>query len=818
MGEETHMCQNNDTNATDCSRDADSLSRFVDNEELRYSLRSVEKFAPWARKIYIVTNGQIPYWLDLSHPRIEIITHEMIFPNKSHLPTFSSPAIECHLHRIPGLSNKFLYLNDDTMFGLPIWPSDFYDEPNGQRIYLAWNVPDCNDGCPASWIHDGYCDQACNVEACRFDGGDCANTTASSGSGASGGSWAAKDTATKNCQKGCPDTWVGDKYCDRPCNNPLCAMDGGDCGIDSIYTELYGQNVSYDSSAVELPSNVPAAYLGLSTLLHSFDSISSAAHNSKEVVRTATFTLKAKVMTFTFHPNVPREIFSVSITGKSGADSISFKLNISAGLIPEPEEPDEDELLPGDDIEIISEADDAGGEETERVELGSDDWDSWENDDSGPDDTEGNNLRQLLEYKIPISVAERKRNELEIRARDKKKAGLQEARAKELQARSERIQKAIMASGEYAYPWEIMETANQRTTTNKRGLLDAFGDSLRHVNALLDLEFGPAARKVIAHMPHFIQTDIVEKMQSLWKEQFEATSSHQFRHPKDMQFAFSHMYYIMSERKENNMMEIWDEDLDRDHSGYLDNNELRTLAAKIYGAPVNPDQFKEMKKMLKDGACATGQYTPPTAAPEPEPIPESEDNPETVSENQMSSQPDLDNESGPEDDSEDNNNDQELEDTYDEDKVPQESPVIEEPPEEQLTIWYDELVGCAEIMERVHMYYVDVKKNKFKIESTDADVAFMMVNTNINTTRDRLDGLRKKPYKFICLNDDIDHTDPKSKKTLKIIRDFYDSMFPLPSSFELPPGQKNAHLYYKDYHESTVSTFRKKFGIALVIW
>ena len=160
----------------------------------------MERFAPWVRNIYVVTNGQIPYWLDLSHPRLKVITHEMIFSNRTHLPTFSSPAIETHLHRIPGLSKKFLYLNDDVLFGSEVFPDDFFTSGKGQKvflystppipfstiafsclleqIYLAWPVPDCNDGCPSSWIGDGYCDQACNVTACGFDGGDCANASA----------------------------------------------------------------------------------------------------------------------------------------------------------------------------------------------------------------------------------------------------------------------------------------------------------------------------------------------------------------------------------------------------------------------------------------------------------------------------------------------------------------------------------------------------------------------------------------------------------------------------------------------------------------
>ena len=62
----------------DFSRDEDiSASRFEDNEELRYSLRSIERFAPWVRHVYIVTNGQIPYWLNLENPRITIVTHQV---------------------------------------------------------------------------------------------------------------------------------------------------------------------------------------------------------------------------------------------------------------------------------------------------------------------------------------------------------------------------------------------------------------------------------------------------------------------------------------------------------------------------------------------------------------------------------------------------------------------------------------------------------------------------------------------------------------------------------------------------------------------
>ena len=54
-----------------------SANRFEDNEELRYSLRSIERHAPWVRHVYIVTNGQIPSWLNLDSPRMTIVTHKV---------------------------------------------------------------------------------------------------------------------------------------------------------------------------------------------------------------------------------------------------------------------------------------------------------------------------------------------------------------------------------------------------------------------------------------------------------------------------------------------------------------------------------------------------------------------------------------------------------------------------------------------------------------------------------------------------------------------------------------------------------------------
>lgn len=118
-----------------------SVNRFNDNNELLYSLRSLEKNAPWIRDVYIVTNGQVPKWLNLNNSRVHLITHEDIFQNKSHLPTFSSPAIESHLHRINGLSNMFLYINDDVLLTAPIFVQDFFTLDSGYKLRFFWSLP-----------------------------------------------------------------------------------------------------------------------------------------------------------------------------------------------------------------------------------------------------------------------------------------------------------------------------------------------------------------------------------------------------------------------------------------------------------------------------------------------------------------------------------------------------------------------------------------------------------------------------------------------------------------------------------------------------
>lgn len=107
--------------------------RYINNNELMYSLRSLELYAPWINNIYIVVDNQIPKWLNLSNPKIKIIDHKDIMPEDA-LPTFNSRAIEHCIVNIENLSENFLYANDDCFFWGPVEP-DFFIKQNNKIIY-----------------------------------------------------------------------------------------------------------------------------------------------------------------------------------------------------------------------------------------------------------------------------------------------------------------------------------------------------------------------------------------------------------------------------------------------------------------------------------------------------------------------------------------------------------------------------------------------------------------------------------------------------------------------------------------------------------
>ncbi|MFF3489704.1 stealth family protein [Streptomyces sp. NPDC002795] len=106
--------------------EAANAARYFSRDELRYSLRSLNLYAPWIRNIFIVTDHQVPSWLNTAHPQVHVVDHREIFTDPEALPTFNSHAIESQLHHIDGLAEHFLYFNDDVFLGRPAIPQDFF--------------------------------------------------------------------------------------------------------------------------------------------------------------------------------------------------------------------------------------------------------------------------------------------------------------------------------------------------------------------------------------------------------------------------------------------------------------------------------------------------------------------------------------------------------------------------------------------------------------------------------------------------------------------------------------------------------------------
>jgi hypothetical protein len=172
--------------------DNDSISecRFIDNNELKYSLRSLEKFAPWINNIFIVTDNQVPEWLDTTNPKIHIVDHTQILPSEA-LPTFNASAIEVALHKIPNLSEHFLFANDDMFFGNFVEKTFFYNQKGepifrfskrkiinkvyrhlyGYMVYMAYNLVKEKFGksCPHFPHHNIDAYRKSDIEKCYLE-------------------------------------------------------------------------------------------------------------------------------------------------------------------------------------------------------------------------------------------------------------------------------------------------------------------------------------------------------------------------------------------------------------------------------------------------------------------------------------------------------------------------------------------------------------------------------------------------------------------------------------------------------------------------
>uniref|UniRef100_A0A8C0J4Z5 N-acetylglucosamine-1-phosphotransferase subunits alpha/beta n=1 Tax=Chelonoidis abingdonii TaxID=106734 RepID=A0A8C0J4Z5_CHEAB len=906
-----------------------SASRFEDNEELRYSLRSIERHAPWVRHIFIITNGQIPSWLNLDNPRITIVTHQDIFQNLSHLPTFSSPAIESHIHRIAGLSQKFIYLNDDVMFGKDVWPDDFYSHSKGQKVYLTWPVPNCAEGCPGSWIKDGYCDKACNNSACDWDGGDCTGNSGGSryvaGGGGGGGSgngppwqFGAGISGVSYCNQGCANSWLADKFCDQACNVLSCGFDAGDCGQDH-FDELYKVTLQQNQTHYIIPKGEYLPYFSFAEIAKKGI---EGAYSDNPIIRHASVANKWKTIHLVMHSGMNATVIYFNLTFQDKSDE-EFKMQIAVEVdtreepklnttstqksdtfinitpsvseaemifedIPEEERfprvrkrPNntkesflEDVVMPPVNVSFLPEDVQLAlwnldlklengdithkGYNLSKAALLSSfqmlptmtktmKMPGMERKDIYDDVKEQKNLtswhkpykdlivgkieaatkkheavpsksvaikstvvamkvnsqfplksisesmpviqnmgnkngtrEKILNSLIPkethkskdignVRTEEEKKVEVEINNRH---ANIDTAGNKVLPGRKLQY---YTGSDQGFLPWEknkyfqdlldeeeaLIKQMSYFTDGKRIGrqLKDTFADSLRYVNKLLNSKFGFTSRKVPAHMPHMIDRIVMQELQDMFPEEFDKTSFHKVRHSEDMQFAFSYFYYLMSAVQPLNISQVFDE-VDTDQSGILSDREIRTLATRIHELPLSLQDLTSLEQMLINCSKALPanmthiNVIPPT------------------------------------------------QEAYYDPNLP---PVTK-----------NLLTNCKPVTDRIRKAYKDKNKYRFEIMGEE-EIAFKMIRTNVSHVVGQLDDIRKNPRKFVCLNDNIDHNHKDAQTVKAVLRDFYESMFPIPSQFELPREYRNRFLHIHELQEWRAYRDKLKFWTHCVL-
>ena len=113
---------------------SDVEGRFRDNDELRFSLRSLARYFPAHGHVYLVTDRQVPHWLG-THTGLTVVDHRDLIPPEA-LPTFDSGHIESYIHRIKNLSERYIYFNDDVFLGAPLNLKDWFFEGG---VYVSWS-------------------------------------------------------------------------------------------------------------------------------------------------------------------------------------------------------------------------------------------------------------------------------------------------------------------------------------------------------------------------------------------------------------------------------------------------------------------------------------------------------------------------------------------------------------------------------------------------------------------------------------------------------------------------------------------------------
>ena len=130
----------------DIVTESNSNIRYRQWDTLKYWFRGVEKFTPWVNNIFFITYGHIPKWLNSENKKLRIVKHKD-FINSEYLPTFNSNAIELNINKVKGLSEQFVYFNDDMFIVNKMSPNCFFKNnlPRDSFVFNAVTAEGQND-------------------------------------------------------------------------------------------------------------------------------------------------------------------------------------------------------------------------------------------------------------------------------------------------------------------------------------------------------------------------------------------------------------------------------------------------------------------------------------------------------------------------------------------------------------------------------------------------------------------------------------------------------------------------------------------------
>ncbi|GAV00250.1 hypothetical protein RvY_11128-2 [Ramazzottius varieornatus] len=614
-------------------------------------------------------------------------------------------------------------------------------------------VPSCAEGCPASWINDGFCDATCNNAQCNLDGGDCANKTSGFDMDDEEDDFRLRNSLPSGtCHPGCLNGWLADRYCDTVCNHAQCAFDAGDCGLDKLakYPHFLVDKQA-TMPVYKVPPGERVAVFNTSTIFADRNgTLKEGVFKQAKGIRVVAVHPQRQAIVLLLHPNttgsslftitfaVPEEKtigyeFKVEFDSSETQDEVTDQETSTFSRTLQTFATVPSELKrPKPRFDVVSK---------EEVRL------AWSKSSLALDDLQRLKVAgQLTEYgferrraallglpvNTSITVITRTRNTEVITAPI--------------------TTVSPTSTGMKKIKDEITRRNNQKNKVTTRKMSahqykDAYADSLRHVNRLYNDVFGIEARKVPAHVPHLVDKSVMEELQRKLPAEFDKTSATRVRSASDMQFAFSYFYYMMSVKQDVAMGQIFDE-MDTDKSATWDEREVYLAALRSMGES-DVDSEKQSKRLRQAVINCTSQ------------------------------------------------------------------PLSQK----RLAISKKEIMACDKVKEIMLPTWNSRKKFRFKTNAESTEFTFVRVSNNLTMLHKELEGILRKPKKYICINDEVDYTREDADVIQSTTRQFFQLLFPRPSSFELPPNRRNNFRYISEFRqwEKTSGMYRRLLIIGFVL-